>query len=280
MDYDPIKSRLSRLFLRRPWMMRLMFLLSRQFFLREREVRRALDDLAAQGLMPRRILDAGTGYGQYALALRAHFPQAGILSVDINPACVARLDVMTREGGLQGVEARQADLLDFQVDEPVDLVLNVDVVEHIQDDQRVFNGFARALAPGGLLLLHTPAMEDGLSEEEVLRRTPAVGEHAREGYTRGMMRQRLRQAGLEEIFLRSTYGRAGGLAWRLGVRTPLRMLSCGLWMLPFVLIWLVVVLVPVRLLNSLDVAAGRGPTPRPAGGCMLVLARRPVDQTL
>lgn len=253
-----------------------MFLLSRQFFLREREVRRALSDLAAQGLKPRHILDAGTGYGQYALALRRFFPTASILSVDLNPACVERLDLLVREGGLKGVAARQADLLDFQVDPPVDLVLNVDVVEHIQDDQRVFNGFARALNPGGLLLLHTPAMEDALSEEEVLRRTPAVGEHAREGYTRGMMRQRLRDAGLEEISLRSTYGRAGGLAWRLGVRAPLRMLSWGLWSLPLVLLWLVLVLLPVRLLNALDVAAGRGASPRPAGGCMLVLARRPV----
>jgi len=277
MDYDPIKGRLARLFLRRPWMMRLMFLLSRQVFLRELEVRRALEELARGGFSPGRILDAGTGYGQYALALRGLFPHAHILSVDINPACVARLELMCREGGLDRVEARRADLLEFQVPEPVDLVLNVDVVEHIEDDQRVFDGFARALRQGGLLLLHTPAMDDALDEAEVLRRTPAVGEHAREGYTRGMMRQRLSRAGLEELSIRSTYGRAGGVAWRLGVRIPLRLLALGAWTLPLVLVWMLAVILPVRLLNAVDVAEGRGGAPRAAGGCMLVLARKAVD---
>lgn len=269
MDYEPLKGRLARLFLRSPWLKRLLFFLSRQVFLRELEVRRALRRLAAEGFRPRRILDAGTGYGQYALALKRFFPEARILSVDINPACVAQLQDLCRRGGVAGVEARVADLLDFQLDEPVDLVLNVDVVEHIQDDRRVFRVFGQVLAPGGLLLLHTPAMEDGLSEEEVLRRTPAVGEHAREGYTRAMLRERLAQAGLEEVALRSTYGPAGGLAWHLGVRGPLRALKAGFWTLPLVLAWSALSLLPVRLLNALALRSdGR------RGGCLLALARK------
>ncbi len=269
MDYEPIKGRLARLFLRQPWLKHLLFLLSRQVFLRELEVRRALRDLAESGVRPRRILDAGTGYGQYALALNRFFPGATVISVDINPACVAQLQDLCQRGGVSGVEARVADLLDFELDEPVDLVLNVDVVEHIEDDRRVFRNFARVLAPGGRLLLHTPAMADELSEAEVLSRTPAVGEHAREGYTRSMMRERLAQAGLEELELRPTYGTAGGLAWRLGVRGPLCALKLGFWTLPFVLVWSALLLLPVRLLNELDLR-GR----RERGGCLLVLAAK------
>jgi SAM-dependent methyltransferase len=275
MDYDPVKSRMARLFLRRPWMQRLMFLLARQVFLREREVRRALRRLAAAGWAPRRALDAGTGYGQYALALRACFPAARVLSVDINPACVARLDELCRSGGVAAVETRVADLLELELDEPVDLVLNVDVVEHIEDDRRVFRNLAAALAPGGLLLLHTPAVAEGTPEAAVSgpgvrRGACAVGEHAREGYTRAMLRERLRQAGLEEVWLRATYGRAGGWAWRLGVRGPMRALALGAWTLPLVLLWLAAMILPVRLLNEIDL---RGE--REQGGCLLLLARRP-----
>lgn len=274
MDYEPIKGRLARLFLRRPWIQRLLFLLSRQVFLRELEVRRALRRLAREGFAPRRILDAGTGYGQYALALRGCFPQARVLSVDINPACVERLQDLCGRGGLDRVETGVADLLEFVPPQPVDLVLNVDVVEHIQDDRLVFRRFAQALAPGGLLLLHTPAMDNALSEEEVLRRTPAVGEHAREGYTRAMIRERLAQAGLEEVRLRPTYGAAGGVAWRLGVRGPLVALRLGFWTLPLVLTWLVVAILPVRLLNQMDLWGERE-----QGGCWLVLARKPRSDT-
>lgn len=270
MDYEPVKGRLARLLLRRPWIQHILFLLARQFFLRELEVRRALRDLARGGLRPARLLDAGTGYGQHALALRRLFPAARVVSVDVNPACVAALAGLCRAGGVAGIEARVADLLDFRMDPPADLVLNVDVVEHIAEDRRVFHNFAASLAPGGHLLLHTPAMPDGLSEEEVLLRTPAVGEHAREGYTHAMMRERLAEAGLEELWLRPTYGRAGGLAWRLGVRGPMRALALGLWTLPLVALWLAVVLLPVRVLNEIDLRGRRA-----AGGCLLVLARKP-----
>lgn len=270
MDYDPVKSRLARLFLRQPWMKRLMFLLARQAFLREREVRRALRNLSAAGLKPERVLDAGTGYGQYALALRDCFPAAGVLSVDINPACVAQLKDLCRRGGLAGVETRVADLLELELEQPVDLVLNVDVVEHIQDDRRVFRRFQQALRPGGLLLLHTPAVAEGMPEESISGGAHSVGEHAREGYTRAMLRERLAQAGLEEIWLRSTYGVAGGLAWRLGVRGPMRALALGSWTLPLVLLWLCAVILPVRLLNEIDLRGHRE-----QGGCLLVLARRP-----
>ncbi|MDP2359362.1 MAG: class I SAM-dependent methyltransferase [bacterium] len=269
MNYDPVKGRLARLFLRRAWMKRLLFFLSRQFFLRELEVRRALRTLAGQGLRPRRILDAGTGFGQYVPALRQAFPQAEVVSVDLNPACVEALRDYCRDTRLGGVRAEEGDLLALRLESPVQLVLNVDVVEHIEDDRRVFRNFAAVLDEGGLLLLHTPAMEDGLDEDEVLRRTPTVGEHARMGYTRAMMRERLAQAGLEEVWLRSTYGRAGGLAWLLGVRAPMRLLGLGLWTLPLVLPWVLLVLLPVRLLNELDL---RGM--RQEGGCLLVLARK------
>ena len=85
MRYDPIKDRLGRLFSRRPLWQKLFYALLHLFFLRawyvRREVRRLL------GAMPPdqsiQVLDAGTGFGQYAYFMARTFPHAQVLAVDI-----------------------------------------------------------------------------------------------------------------------------------------------------------------------------------------------------
>jgi len=268
MDYDPVKDRLARIFLRRPWVKRLLFFLARQVFLREQEVRAALKRLARDGFRPRRILDAGTGYGQYALALRRFFPQAEILTVDIKPSCVAAMRDLVRDAGIGGVRCEVADLLALDREAEFDLILNVDVMEHIEDDVEVFRRFRRALAPGGRLLLHTPAVPDDWPEERVEHGEHSVGEHVREGYPHRLIRERLRRAGFGAVAIRPTYGAVGGVAWRLGVRWPMACLSRAPWSLPLVLLWLAVAILPVRALNSLDRRI-----PKAYGGCLLLEAR-------
>lgn len=269
MEYEPIKSRLARIFLRSPWLKRLLFLLARQVFLRELEVRAGLTRIRRSGFRPARILDAGTGYGQYALSLHRLFPEADIESVDINPECVTQLDELCADLSIGKIRARVADLLELEDRERFDLVLNVDVIEHIQDDQAVLDSFSRALRPGGLLLLHTPAVAEEMPMEQVEHGEYSVGEHARAGYKHSMMRERLTKAGFDSIRIRPTYGFAGGIAWRLGVRFPMWLLSHGNWALPLVLVWILVFILPVRMLNQIDLWL-----PRNYGGCLLVLARR------
>jgi 2-polyprenyl-3-methyl-5-hydroxy-6-metoxy-1,4-benzoquinol methylase len=284
MDYDPIKARLARLFLRTLWMKRLLFFFSRQVFLRELEVRNALRGLKQRGLRggskmglkgatqsatkPLQILDAGTGYGQYALYLATLFPDARVTTVDIKDDCVEAMDALRQQAGLQHLTCRQADLSTLQERELYDLILNVDVMEHIADDQRVFDQFAQALKAGGTLLLHTPALPESASDEEHPERA-MVGEHVREGYKHSTIRRRLQRAGFEQIEIRSTYDFWGGVAWQLGVRQPMRLMRVSLLFLPLVLLWLILALVPIRLLNSLSLNSSGE-----KGGCLLLLARR------
>lgn len=268
MEYDPVKERLARLFLRRPWVKRTLFFFSRQVFLREQEVRAALRRLAAGGLRPRKVLDAGTGYGQYALYLQRIFPDARILTVDIKPSCVQAMDELVRDAGLDRIQCEVADLLRFEREGEFDLILNVDVMEHIEDDVEVFRRFRRALAPGGRLLLHTPAVPEDWPLERIESGQYSVGEHVREGYSHALIRERLLAAGFERVDIRPTYGFVGGIAWRLGVRWPMAWLSRAPWSLPLVLVWLAIVLLPVRLLNAVERRV-----PKRHGGCLLLEAR-------
>ena len=270
MEYDPVKDRLESLIVRFPLLRRLLFLALRHVFLREMEVRRRLRQLKKDGLRPTRILDAGTGFGQYTLFLRRLFPEAHILSVDIKQGYLDNMEQFCRDQDIRLVDFRYQDLLELSAHAEFDLILNVDVMEHIRDDREVFGRFRRALTADGVLVLHTPAVAEGRPLEEVEFRegSYSVGEHVREGYMPSMMTDRLAHAGFSRVELKPTYGFWGGIAWRLLVRWPMAALSASFLLAPFVALWMVLMFLPARLCNMLELR-----NPKRTGGCMLVTAR-------
>ena len=109
----------------------------------------------ARALAPgRRVLDAacGEGYGSALLA------RAGgqVLGVDIGADAVAH--ARTRYASVPGLRFEQADAtaLDALADASFDLVLSFETLEHVHAQEQMLDGFARLLAPGGLLLVSTP----------------------------------------------------------------------------------------------------------------------------
>ncbi|MBW8368783.1 MAG: class I SAM-dependent methyltransferase [Arenimonas sp.] len=109
----------------------------------------------ARALAPgRRVLDAACGEG-YGSALMAH-SGGDVLGLDIGADAVAH--ARTRYAGIPGLRFEQADAtaLDAWVDASFDVILSFETLEHVRDQERMLDGFARLLAPGGLLLVSTP----------------------------------------------------------------------------------------------------------------------------
>jgi Methyltransferase domain len=109
----------------------------------------------ARALAPgRRVLDAACGEG-YGSALMA---RAGgeVLGLDLSDEAVAH--ARARYDGIPGLRFGQADAtaLDALPDASFDLVLSFETLEHVHEHERLLDGFARLLAPGGLLLVSTP----------------------------------------------------------------------------------------------------------------------------
>lgn len=105
----------------------------------------------AQG---RRVLDAACGEG-FGSALLAHGAQS-VLGLDIAPDAIAH--ARTRYGARAGLAYEVADCtrLDALEAGSFDLVVSFETLEHVQEQERMIDGFARLLAPGGLLLVSTP----------------------------------------------------------------------------------------------------------------------------
>lgn len=102
----------------------------------------------------RRVLDAacGEGFGSALLAREAR----SVLGIDIADAAVAH--ARSRYAGVSGLDYRRGDCtrLDDLPDASFDLIVSFETLEHVHEQERMLDGFARLLAPGGVLLVSTP----------------------------------------------------------------------------------------------------------------------------
>jgi ubiquinone/menaquinone biosynthesis C-methylase UbiE len=104
-------------------------------------------------LRPRRILDVGCGQGRYLDLVRSRFPLAELIGVDFSGVAIAK----AREAHPHiAFHVGAADALDMIPDASIDLLLNIEVMEHVVDAARVVREFTRVLRPGGVLLITTP----------------------------------------------------------------------------------------------------------------------------
>ncbi len=274
MRYDPVKDRLGRLFGRHPLLQRLFFGLLHLIFLRSWYVRRALRRIFAGWPTEQRVrvLDAGTGFGQYAYYIARRYPQAEVVGVDLKTdyleqarRFVARTPVADR------VRFVQDDLTSLQTEGPFDLILSVDVLEHIEDDLAVLRNFARVLRRGGYVIIHTPSDQGG-SDVRTSGQQSFIEEHVREGYSREQLLARLQAAGLKPVESHYSYGPFGSLAWRLLIKYPILGLSRSPLAYLLLPLYYLVVLPVGLVLHALDLVWKNR-----TGTGLLVIARKPDD---
>ena len=102
----------------------------------------------------RRVLDAacGEGYGSAHLAARAQ----SVLGVDISQDAVAHARSRYTTAANLRFETGDCTALDALPDASFDLIVSFETLEHVAAQERMLDGFARLLAPEGVLLISTP----------------------------------------------------------------------------------------------------------------------------
>jgi SAM-dependent methyltransferase len=100
----------------------------------------------------RRVLDSGCGTA-YGTAMLARAGATETVGVDVAPAVIEA----ARAEAPPDVDLRVGDVtaLDFEADY-FDLVVCLEVIEHLEERDRALDELARVLAPGGVLLVSSP----------------------------------------------------------------------------------------------------------------------------
>jgi 2-polyprenyl-3-methyl-5-hydroxy-6-metoxy-1,4-benzoquinol methylase len=225
MQYEPIKRSLGRFFTKSPFLRKVLYFLLDLLLLRTWHVRKSLKEI--KPLLPKdsTVLDAGAGFGQYTWRMSSMNRGWKIKAVDINLEQVADCNEFFRKTGRsERLKYETGDLTVLNEENCYNLILTVDVMEHIEKDELVFANFCRALKNNGMLLISTPSDKGG-SDVHDNEESSFIDEHVRDGYGIGEITDKLKRAGFSKVKAKYTYGKAGSLSWILSMKYPVKMVN-------------------------------------------------------
>lgn len=222
MEYDPIKKDLGAVFNKSLALRKLFYKLLDLLLLRAWHIHR---ELRAWPMFNKAfyMLDAGSGFGQYSFYIARRNKQCAIDAVDVKEEQIADCNQFFKACGLNNVNFAIGDLTRPHATNKYDLVLCVDVMEHILEDVDVFKFFHQSMKSGAMLLISTPSDQGGSNADE--HGESFIGEHVRDGYPVEEMRDKLKQAGFNKAEILYSYGAPGKIAWKLSMKYPMSMLN-------------------------------------------------------
>jgi SAM-dependent methyltransferase len=154
----------------------------------------------------RSVLEVGAGLGEFA----AQFTGLDrLVLTDVDPGAV---EAMGRTfADRPEVEVRQLDVgAKLELGEPVESVVAINVLEHIEDDADALRSLADLIVPGGSIVLFVPGYQQLYGDFD-----RKVG-HVRR-YTPATLADAVRRAGLGVEVVKPV-NLLGGIAWWLAVR--------------------------------------------------------------
>lgn len=224
MHYDPIKDKVGGLFNQSIGSRKIFYKLLDLLLLRSWHVHKELKTWFAQFPTKKKVLDAGCGFGQYSFWMAQRDASLNIHSVDVKTDYLQDCDKFFKSCGITNVKFETADLVHFNNPNSYDLVVCVDVMEHILEDVEVFKCFHKNMNTGGMVLISTPSDQGG-SDVNADSEESFIGEHVRDGYNLQEIQDKLKSAGFSKTEARYSYGAPGKIAWRFSMKYPIQMLN-------------------------------------------------------
>lgn len=103
-----------------------------------------------------RLLDVGCGYGYLLQRFEERYSLAGI---DLSPHAAGVAKARIPNASILAADLQRP----FPLDETFDVVLAVNVIEHLEDPAAAVAAIRKALIPGGLCVVHLPTVNGPVS---------------------------------------------------------------------------------------------------------------------
>ncbi|MBT3755483.1 MAG: class I SAM-dependent methyltransferase [Candidatus Cloacimonetes bacterium] len=216
MQYDKVKDKLAKIIDKYSVFRKLFYLLLDMLLLRQWYVKREIKKYFTVG-NSLRFYDAGAGFGQYSYFILKHFKKATIHAVDLKTDYMDSFAKYAKKIGWNSFTAKQADLVGYTPKESFDLIIAIDILEHIEDDEQVLRNFREVLDKGGKLIISSPSNFDESAK--------FTEEHVRPGYSKEEIYSKLERAGFSIRSFEYSYGKFGQIYWKLALKYPLSLIS-------------------------------------------------------
>ena len=161
------------------------------------------------------ILDVGCGSGMFTFYLSKKVKHAFVYGIDSDQELIGRSKEIQNSRCVDNIAFFAKDVLQIHYDNFFDMVLCIDVLEHISMDRIALQNIRNALRPGGWLLLHVPLTPQWRFFKKF--KTYEQKDHVRDGYDLQALLRMIKTSGfrVKRYFL--TFGILGAMAWELGI---------------------------------------------------------------
>lgn len=254
MHYDPVKRQLGAVFNSTPFLRKVFYGLLDLLMLRAWHIHKELRKWAT-GKRDRSltIYDAGAGYGQYSYWLSGLSSKWNIHAVDVKEEQVADCNAFFQKIGRPQVKFNVDDVTTHTNPGAYELVVCVDVMEHILEDERALRCYSTSLKPGGMLIISTPSDQGGSDVHEEGEGS-FIEEHVRDGYNIEDLKAKCLRNGFRKVEAQYSYGSPGKISWRLSMKWPLLMLNTSKLFFILVPFYYVIAYPIAYVLNWMDVS--------------------------
>ncbi len=215
MKYDPVKNIFAKLIHHNKLFRKVFYLILDITILRQLYVKKSIKKYY-QKTEPFTFYDAGAGFCQYTDFILNHFPKADIVSMDLKTDYMLSYQ-SSLPSNCKRIKIYQGDLQSFICPQKTDLVIAIDILEHIQDDISVLKNIYQTMNHEGKLIISTPSNLD--------KAAAFTEEHVRPGYSMLELENKLKKTGFKILEIYYSYGFWGKLYWNIGMKIPLSLLS-------------------------------------------------------
>ncbi len=125
------------------------------------------------------VLEGGCGRAVSLFWLARHHPGWKLTGIELDPSLAHSAQRTLKSGRWPNVDIVEGSILDLSARNAYDLIISIDILEHIEDDIGLLDRYRRALRPGGYLVLHVPRRH-----QEMWRWLPPFRKHGVEGHVR------------------------------------------------------------------------------------------------
>lgn len=143
------------------------------------------------------LLDAGCRQGHYAIRIARLHPNVEVRAIDIDGESVLEGESVRKVLGLKNLSFEKEDVFSLQFKGSYDVVLLLQVMEHLIDDLTALRNVHRVLRDRGILVITVPNLNLKSGSTRKLRKYVKIQSHVRQGYKPVDMERLLEQAGFE-----------------------------------------------------------------------------------
>lgn len=164
-----------------------------------------------------KVLDLGTGYGEYAISMANALPLGHIHALDIDQERINSVEEAITSYGLENVTTHCSTIEEMKDDE-FDFIFSIDVFEHIAPEEMPFKTAFDKLKTGGYFMVKIPTdVQKTIFPEKYFEDHNhwLEDEHIGQVYDLEGLTKRFENEGFKVVYASNTDGWLSRLAWEI-----------------------------------------------------------------